>query len=111
MTDAALIRVLEEMSEVLQAGEPNNLCAHLVPSYNAALQVARKNHPEDAFLAALKPLQFTQSSTPSIEMLMMLEPEQQSQLLTVSENGPPTIVEMRALFGQLRIILESLQEA
>lgn len=82
MTDAILIRIIEEMSKPLS--DLNGHCSadEMISSYNALLGAAQANHPDVPFLTAMEPI--AQKSVNS---------------------GP-----LLALFAQLRIILEYLQE-
>ena len=90
MTDAVLIRMAEETSKALSGTVPVNPCPHMVPSYNAMLQMAKANHPEDPFLSHLAVLTPTSGDN------------------WFGGNGI-TVGEMMALLAQLRIALESLQ--
>jgi hypothetical protein len=86
MTDTTIIRIAEETSRALEDAHPFSQCLLLVPSYNALLQAAKANHPDDPFLRVLT---------------------------TLSANGEVnsiSVAELRALLGQLRIALESMQE-
>lgn len=75
-----LIRLVEEAAKGLADVDGYCNCRNLVPSYNALLTAAKDALPEDAFLRALQPL----------------------------EKDHAQAAEMRILFGQLRIALESL---
>jgi hypothetical protein len=97
MTDELILRLVDETCQVLARMEFFMPCRHLIPSYNALVQATQVNHPDDPYLNTAFPL------------------------LDASENGgrldkhggdasaitPP---QLRILFTQLRIILESLQE-
>ena len=85
MKDATLIRICEETTKWLSQTITVNPASQMVPSYNALLEAAKGNHPDHFFLRAL-------------------------QLLPVSGDELVTIGEMIALFGQIRIVLESLRE-
>jgi hypothetical protein len=85
MTDAIIIRMAEETSKYLGDAHPFDRSTTMVGPYNALIQAARANHPDDTFLSVL------------------------SLAVTDEERGP-TIAEMRALLAQLRIALESLRQ-
>ncbi|MCW3054818.1 MAG: hypothetical protein JWN14_3988 [Chthonomonadales bacterium] len=82
MSDAILVRIIEEMTKPLS--DLNGHCSadEMVPSYNALLGAAQANHPDVPFLNAMEPI-----------------PQK-------SINSGPLL----ALFAQLRIVLEYLQE-
>ena len=83
MRDEVIIRMLEDACTTLEGASFPVRTPNLVPAYNALLAAAKANHPGDAFLGTLG----------------AIEP---------GESGPE---EMRVLFGQLRIVLESLGES
>ena len=85
MKDETIIRMIVESTEVLAKMRFPQECRYVQHSYNALLKLARANHPGDPFLSALS----------------LLESDG-------SEGNPQ---EMYILFAQLRIALESLQEA
>jgi len=85
MKDETLIRIAEETAKWLSQTITVNPAAQMVPSYNAFLQAAKANHPTNPFLSALQVL-----------------PANGDELVTVGE--------MIALFGQVRIVLESLRD-
>jgi hypothetical protein len=82
MRDEIIIRMLEDACTALEGVSFPTKTPNLVPSYNALLAAARANHPDHPFLSALSRIDNTDA-------------------------GPE---EMRVLFGQLRIVLESFQE-
>jgi hypothetical protein len=82
MKDEIIRRILDETCQALKGVHFPVQTPHLIPSYNALLTAAKDNHPNDSFLRVLEPL----------------EP---------GESGPE---EMRVLFAQLRIVLESYME-
>jgi hypothetical protein len=89
MTDEVIIRLAEETCRVLSKMEFPQSCSHLAPSYNALVQAAKANHPEDAFLSSLPTLEY---NTGAFGEKVGMPPQ-----------------EMNILFTQLRIALESLQ--
>jgi hypothetical protein len=91
MQNTALVRIAEETGKMLAEMDGEMPCGTMAPSYNALLQAAKANHPNDPFLSALTTFKLTGGRDP------------------VVEDGDPTAAEMRALFAQLRIALESLQ--
>jgi len=82
MRDETIIRMLEDACTALEGVTFPTKTPNLVPSYNALLVAARANHPDDPFLGALSNI----------------------------ENKDAGPEEMRVLFGQLRIVLESYEE-
>lgn len=86
MKDATIVRMLEETCSMLKHVDAYVSCTHLVPSYNALLTAAKANHPNDPFLSAL------------------------SLLPTNSNEKGCGSSEIRVLFAQMRIALESFQE-
>lgn len=90
MKDTILLRLLEETANGLEGVSFPVTTPYLIPSYNAILAAAQANHPTDAFLSALTPL----------------EPPSQNDRHN-SGGGPE---EMRVLVAQLRIVLESYAE-
>jgi hypothetical protein len=95
MKDEVIIKIVEEMCSILRSVDGNVACempcGTMAPSYNAALQAAKASHPNDVFLSMLTPFTLSGGRGP------------------VVEGGDPTALEMRALFTQLRIAIESLQ--
>lgn len=83
MKDSILIRMLEETCDMLKHVDAYVSCTHLIPSYNAILLAAQANHPTDPFLHALVPIQVA--------------------------DGTAGSTEIRVLFAQVRIALESAQ--
>lgn len=75
-----LVRMVEEAAKSLSEVDGYCNCQNLIPSYNALLAASKAALPEDAFLRALTPL----------------------------EGDRAHAAEMRVLFGQLHIALESL---
>lgn len=86
MKNSTIIQMLEETCSMLKHVDAYVSCTHLVPSYNAILVAARTNHPDDPFLSALPPL----------------------PIVNKGEGGCGS-AELRVLFAQMRIALESLQ--
>jgi hypothetical protein len=80
--DEMLVRMIEEASKSLSQVDGYQNCSLLVGSYNALLQAAKANHPNDPFLSALERLD--------------------------KEEDDVTVAVMRVLLGQMRIALESL---
>ena len=85
MKDETLIRLAEETAKWLSQTITVNPAPQMVPSYNAFLSAAKANHPTNPFLNVLHPL-----ATDGDELV--------------------TVGEMIALFGQVRIVLESLRD-
>jgi len=83
--DEMLIRMIEEASKSLAQVDGYQNCNQLVPSYNALLQAAKANHPNDPCLGALERLN--------------------------KEEDDVSAMVLRVLLGQMRIALESLQGA
>jgi hypothetical protein len=83
MRDETIVRMLEDACTGLQEVNFPARTPNLLPVYNALLAAARANHPDDPFLNAL------------------------GRIENNGESGPE---EMRVLFGQLRILLESFRE-
>jgi hypothetical protein len=96
MKDAVIIRMLQEACTALEGVSFPVTTPHLVPSYNALLAAAKANHPTDPFLSALT----------NLEVLPPVRNEN-GKFRREDAVGPE---EMRVLFGQLRVVLESLQE-
>lgn len=90
MKDATIIRMLEETCAMLKNVDAYVSCAHLAPSYNAMLVAAQANHPDDLFLSVLPPLPIRNKEEGH------------------SKEGCGSS-EIRVLFAQMRIALESLQ--
>jgi hypothetical protein len=84
MKDETLIRLCGETTKWLSQTITVNPSPQMVPSYNALLEAAKANHPDNFFLRVLQPL-------------------------ATSGDDLITVGEMMALFGQIRIVLESLQ--
>jgi hypothetical protein len=85
MKDETLIRLAEETAKWLSQTITVNPAPQMVPSYNAFLAAAKANHPTNPFLNVLQPL-------------------------PTDGDEPVTVGEMIALFGQVRIVLDSLRE-
>src|SRR5207249_5339948 len=81
MTDAVILRMIEESCAILQQMEYREDCAPLLPTYTALVIAAQANHPQDSFIRTLSSVEDT-GSRPSV---------------------------MRILLPQLRIALESLR--
>jgi hypothetical protein len=90
MKDETLIRLAEETAKWLSQTITVNPAPQMVPSYNAFLTAAKANHPTNPFLNALHPLSSDSDAHPGDDLV--------------------TVGEMIALFGQVRIVLESLRE-
>jgi hypothetical protein len=84
MNDKGIILMAHETCKVLSNVPWHVTCNYLVPSYNALLQAAKANHPDDPFIGVLSSVQLNEDD---------------------GLNGP----QMNILFTQLRIALESLQ--
>jgi hypothetical protein len=93
--DEVILKIAEEMCSILGSVDGSvaceMTCGNMAPSYNAVLQAAKASHPNDAFLSMLTLFPLSGVRGP------------------VVEGGDPTALEMRALFTQLRIAIESLQ--
>jgi uncharacterized protein YjbI with pentapeptide repeats len=83
MKDQAIIRMIEETSRALSDAPWHIDCTYLMPSYNALLEAAKENHPEDPFLRVLASVQ-------------------------VDEDHQFNATQATILFGQLRMALQSL---
>ena len=81
MTDQTIAKIAEATSSLLRKVLPGENATNVLPSYNAILAAAQENHPDDTFLAALKPIE-------------------------KSENA----IDLGILFSQLRIALEAINE-
>src|SRR5438067_13639078 len=86
MNDETILRMVEETCKVLSRLDFFVSAKHFMPSYNALLQAARENHPDDRFLGVLP--------------ILGLGGEEEI-------NAP----QLHILFTQLRVALESLQQA
>jgi hypothetical protein len=84
MTDKGIIQMAQETCKVLTHVPWHVTCNYLIPSYNALLQAAKANHPDEPFINVLTSIQLNEED---------------------GLNGP----QMNILFTQLRIALESLQ--
>lgn len=84
MTDDAIVRIAEVSADAMKHMDPHIHSAYLIPSYVALLAAAKANHPNDPFISSLA----------SIEV-----PNGDNEI---------RVGELRVLFGQLRIALESL---
>lgn len=82
MKDSVILKMAEETCSILDQMMFHEPCDQLGASYNALIAAAQANHPDDAFLKALKPIQ---------------EPAEGSKN------------QMQILFTQLRIVLDALQ--
>ncbi len=85
MKDTTIVRIAEETSNALSEIDAEWELKRVIPSYNALLQAAKANHPSDPFLSTLSHIQ-----------------------LDKDEDGI-SVGELRILFAQLRIALESLE--
>ena len=79
MTDQTISKIAEETTGLLRKFLPGETASNIIASYNALLAAARQNHPEDAFLSALTPIETTESA-----------------------------LDLAILFSQLRIALEAI---
>jgi len=82
MKDEILVRLVQDACQKLEHVHFPVATPHLVPIYDALLAAAKANHPGDPYLSLLP-------------------------ALADGETGPE---EMRVLLGQLRILLEALQD-
>ena len=79
MTDQLIIRIAEETTSLLKKVLPGDSASNVIPSYNALLAAAQKNHPDEPFLATLQPIERSESA-----------------------------VDLAILFSQLRIVIEAI---
>src|ERR1700675_3444461 len=86
MNDETILRMVEETCKVLSRLDFFVSGKHFVPSYNALLQAAKENHPDDRFLGVLP-------------------------ILGLGDGDEIHVPQMSVLFAQLRVALESLQPA
>ncbi|MCC6444191.1 MAG: hypothetical protein IT210_12150 [Armatimonadetes bacterium] len=56
MKDEVILRIADETCQVLKRMEFFEPCGYVLPTYNALLQAAKSNHPEDPFLQTLSPI-------------------------------------------------------
>jgi hypothetical protein len=70
MTDEQCIKLLDPMLGVLSEMEFHEDCRHLLPSYNALLNVAQKNHPEDPFINVLPPITDGHANSNVLKLLL-----------------------------------------
>ena len=82
MKDETLVRLVQDASQKLEHVRFPVTTPNLISVYNALLAAAKVNHPSDPYLSLLP-------------------------TLADGETGPE---EMRVLLGQLRIVLEALQD-
>ena len=85
LSDDTILRMADETGKILSQSPWHVDCKALLPTYNAMLIAARENHPEDAFLEALRPF----------------DPSNHGDI-----NAPVLTI----LFAQLRMALESLRD-
>jgi len=81
MDNRTLVRLAASFMEHLGETLPGTDCALLIPTYNALLNAAQAQNPEEPFLSHLQPLQAEGHVDPEV---------------------------LRVLMGQLQIVLESL---
>jgi hypothetical protein len=84
MKDKAIVEIATETCRVLSDAPWHLETKYLLPSYNALMEAARANHPQDPFLRTLASVEASGEEV----------------------NAP----QMNILFTQLRIAVESLQE-
>jgi hypothetical protein len=82
MNDELILRMLQDASKNLEHASFPITTDNVVPVYNALLGVVKANHPDEPYLQALHAIE--------------------------GSAGPE---ELRLLFGQLRLLLESRMEA
>lgn len=87
MNDTTILQMLEETSTAVAKMKYWMPAGNLVPSYNAMLQAAKANHRQDRFLQSLQPL-------PAGNDPYAINPPQ-----------------LKVLFGQLRLVLETINAA
>ena len=90
MTDEAISKMAGETGRILSDAPWHVDCRHLVPSYNAMLIAARENHPEDAFLGALLPLDTAANGDVNAPVLTILLAQIRlalESLIGIGENG------------------------
>jgi len=91
MKDITLVRMLDEARKGLEGVNFPAKTPHLLPAYNALLMAARANHPDDVFLHMLPPIE--------------------NRVVEGRRDGPECgPEEMRVLFGQLYICMQSFAE-
>jgi len=91
MKDVTIVRMLDEARKGLEGVNFPAKTPHLLPAYNALLMAARANHPDDVFLHMLPPIE--------------------NRVVDGRREGPECgPEEMRELFGQLYICMESFAE-
>jgi len=84
MEDKLILKLAEETVSILADMEFHEPCDKVGASYNALLAAAKKNHPDDTFLAAMLPVEGGM------------------------EGGKH---QLQILFTQLRIVMDALQQA
>src|SRR5437867_829506 len=86
MTDEIIIRMVQETGKLLAGSPWHEGARHVLPSYNALLQAAKENHPDDPIIRVL----------PTVELV---------------DDGDIKAQQLNILFTQLRISLEALRSA
>ena len=89
MKDEYILRMIAETCKTLSDMHWSTECRHLHGPYNALLQAAKANHPNDPFLSALP------------QLVRQMNDEGREEAINSSE--------MNILFTQLRIALEAHQ--
>jgi hypothetical protein len=103
MKDEIIIKLLEDACKGLEKVNFPVTTPNLMPIYQTLVLSAAQNHPENLFLRTLARLQ--ENSMPDAG-----GSEESRGFLKKSDKRDSGPEEMRILFGQLRIVLESLQE-
>lgn len=80
MPDSFLLKMIEQMTSALGASAGMEPCGQLIGSYNALVQTAKTNHPDDPFLRHLG---------------------------SIDTEGYINAPQLLALLGQLRLVLKS----
>ncbi|MBV9851512.1 MAG: hypothetical protein JO250_17735 [Armatimonadetes bacterium] len=107
MKDEYLIRMIAETCKTLSEIHWPTECRYLPGSYNALLQAARTNHPDDPFLKALPAAKDEGSRSKTTP----IPPGPFPPPAAKDEGEAVTTAEMNILFAQLRIALEALQDS
>ena len=88
MRDDVIVRMVQETCKVLSEMHPYEECRSLVPSYNALLDAARANHPEESFLKVLPSLPDREDSHVSSGNFQILFAQLRIMLEGLATEGP-----------------------
>lgn len=72
MTDETILKLCKETTALLQQFLPGFDASAIVPSYNAILDAAKENHPNDRFINALTPIESVDTSVELSILYMQL---------------------------------------